>query len=161
MSDHTVPTCLIVLMLILSLGGFADSAYLTAKHYTGGPVPCSITGGCEDVMTSRYATLGPIPTAGFGAAYYLVAFFLLIFFLDSRRPTVLTAVLALSSAALVVSLVLLYLMAFVIKAFCQYCLLSDLLTTALFATSLAVVLRARRTTNSEIRPAEGVSSRGA
>ncbi len=146
MPDRTVATWLLILMLVFSLAGFADSAYLTAKHYTGGPVPCSITGGCEDVMTSRYATVGSIPTAAFGAAYYLAAFFLSIFFLDSRRPVVLTAVLALSSAALAVSLILLYLMAFVIKAYCQYCLLSDLMTAALFAASLAAFLRARRLT---------------
>lgn len=138
-----VASWLIALMLGFSLAGFADSAYLTAKHYTGGPVPCSITGGCEDVMSSRYATLGPLPTAAFGAAYYLAVFFLLIFFLDSRRPAVLVALLILNSVALAVSLVLLCLMAFVIKALCQYCLFSDLMSAGLFATSLLAVRRAR------------------
>ncbi len=134
---------LLVLMLVLSLAGFADAAYLTAQHYLGGPVPCSITGGCETVMTSRWAAIGPVPTAAFGAAYYLVTFFLLVSYLDSRRIWTLRLILYLSAVAVAVSLALLYLMAFVIRSYCQYCLLSDLLCAGLFAAALAVVLKSR------------------
>jgi uncharacterized membrane protein len=137
-------TWLLGLILLLSLAGFADAAYLTAKHYTGGPVPCTLTGGCEDVLTSRWATLGGVPTAVFGAAYYLLTFFLTIFYLDSRKHWTLTLILALTAAALAVSLALVYLMAFVIGSYCQYCLLSDLMTALLFAASLAAVLLRRK-----------------
>ncbi len=141
---------LIVLILLLSLAGFADAAYLTSKHYLGGPVPCSITGGCESVMTSRWAAVGPIPTAAFGAAYYLATFFLTILYLDSRQPWTLRLIFVSSVAALAVSLALLYLMAFVIHSYCQYCLLSDLLTAGLFAVTLISVLRSRNTRSADI-----------
>ncbi len=137
-------TWLLVLILLLSLAGFADAAYLTAKHYLGGPVPCSITGGCETVMTSRWATLGPVPTAAFGAAYYLATFFLNIFYFDSRKNWTLRLIFILSAAALAVSLALLYLMAFVIGSYCQYCLLSDLLSAGLFAAAIAALRQSRR-----------------
>ncbi len=130
-------TWLLVLIVALSLAGFADAAYLTAKHYTGGPVPCSITGGCEMVMTSRWAAVAGVPTAAFGAAYYLATFFLTIAYLDLRKPWALTVLLALTAVGLAVSLALLYLMVFVIGSYCQYCLLSDIITLLLFVSALA------------------------
>ncbi len=137
-------TWILVLIIIVSLAGFADAAYLTAKHYLGGPVPCSITGGCETVMTSRWAAVGPIPTAAFGAAYYLATFFLVIFYIDSRQRWTLPLILVLTIIGLAVSLALLCLMAFVIGSYCQYCLLSDLLSGGLFVLALTAVLQARR-----------------
>src|SRR5512146_2231572 len=98
----------LAVMLALALIGFADSAYLTAKHLQGGAVPCTITGGCEVVLTSRWAELAGVPTAGFGAAYYLAVFFLTIFYLDSRKPWALSLAMALTAMGLVVSLALLY-----------------------------------------------------
>ncbi len=136
-------TWLLVLILVLSLAGVADAAYLTAKHYSGGPVPCSITGGCEVVMSSSWATIGGVPTAGFGAAYYLAAFFLTIFYLDARRPWTLILLLALTALGLLASLALLYLMAFVLHSYCQYCLLSDVITVLLFVATLTAVAQQR------------------
>ena len=135
---------LLALILALSLGGLADAAYLTAKHYTGGPVPCSITGGCETVMNSAWASIAGVPTAGFGAVYYLATFFLTILYLDARRPWALTAVFVLSAIGLAVSLALVYVMAFRLHSFCQYCLLSDLITAVLFAGTLTAFLQRRR-----------------
>src|SRR6476469_1988821 len=62
------------LAVVLSLVGLADSIYLTIHHYTAEPVPCSITGGCEMVLTSPYAEVSGIPLAAFGAAAYFTAF---------------------------------------------------------------------------------------
>ncbi len=135
---------LLVLIVLLSLAGFADAGYLTAKHYLGGPVPCSLTGGCETVMTSRYASLGPVPTAAFGAAYYLAVFFLAILYLDARKDWALNAIFVLSAVGLAVSLALLYVMAFMIGSYCQYCLLSDFLSGCLFGLALMAVLMRRR-----------------
>ncbi len=137
-------TWLLALIVALSLAGFADAAYLTAKHYTGGPVPCSITGGCEMVMTSRWATAGGVPTAGVGAAYYLATFLLTIGYLDARKPWMLNLVFALTAVGLVVSAALLYLMAFVIGSYCQYCLLSDIITALLFVSALTAAVQQRR-----------------
>ena len=52
----------LALVVILSFLGFADASYLTADHYLSLPLPCTLN-GCEVVLTSRYATLGPVPTA--------------------------------------------------------------------------------------------------
>lgn len=59
-------------MLLLSLAGLADSAYLTWYHYDPAVRVCVVTSGCETVNTSRYAVVGPIPVAAIGVAGYLL-----------------------------------------------------------------------------------------
>lgn len=115
---------------VVALIGLADSVYLTVHHFTAEPVPCSLVEGCETVLTSAYAEYGGIPTAAFGAFAYFVAFSLAILAAYGNRLMwklfgVQTIVMA------VVTCWLLYLQAFVIGAFCQFCLISALTTFSL------------------------------
>lgn len=112
---------------IVALGGLVDSVYLTVKHLTAEPVPCSIITGCETVLTSKYAEFQGIPLAAFGAAAYFVAFSLAILAaFGNRRMWSLFGIQVTLMAAFTVWL--LYLQAFVIGAFCQFCLISALTT---------------------------------
>lgn len=112
---------------IVALGGLVDSVYLTILHLTAEPVPCSIITGCETVLTSKYAQIGDIPLAAFGAAAYFVAFSLAILAAFGNRLTwKLFGIQVILMAAFTVWL--LYLQAFVIGAFCQFCLISALTT---------------------------------
>src|SRR5918912_4308825 len=65
---------LLTAIALLSLIGLGDAVYLTVKHITGGIVPCTITGGCEQVLNSSYATVGGVPLALIGAIAYFTAF---------------------------------------------------------------------------------------
>lgn len=115
---------------VVALIGLADSVYLTVHHYTAERVPCSLFEGCETVLTSAYAEYGGIPTAAFGAFAYFVAFSLAILAAyGNRLMWTLYGVQVLIMA--VVTIWLFYLQAFVIKAFCQFCLLSALTTSIL------------------------------
>ncbi len=112
-----------LLAAIVALVGLGDSIYLTIKHFTGEQVPCSIVHGCEQVLTSQWATIGDIPLAIFGAAAYFVAFTLAILTAFGNRSMwkffgALVVLMAIFTVRLV------YLQAFVIEAFCQFCLLS-------------------------------------
>lgn len=111
----------------VALIGVADSVYLTVNHLTSAPVPCSIISGCETVLTSQYAEYAGIPLAAFGAVAYFVAFSLAILAAYGNRLmwTVFGVQVILMAAF---TTWLLYLQAFVIGAFCQFCLLSALTT---------------------------------
>ncbi|CAN5617557.1 hypothetical protein BH10ACI3_BH10ACI3_03470 [soil metagenome] len=129
---------------LIALVGIADSVYLTVHHYTAEPVPCSITGGCEMVLTSRYAEIGGIPLAAFGALAYFVAFSLaLLTVYGDRRMWKLfgiqVTIMAMFSGWLV------YVQAMVIHAFCQFCLLSALTTLILFSIFIISVFLKPRT----------------
>lgn len=115
---------------VVAFAGLADAAYLTAEHYTGGEVPCSIISGCEQVLTSSYAEMFGVPTAMFGAMAYFAAFSLaLLAYYRYRGAWNLFGFLTVFMSLFTLWLV--YLQAFVIGAFCQFCLLSALTTLIL------------------------------
>ncbi|MCA1622691.1 MAG: vitamin K epoxide reductase family protein [Acidobacteria bacterium] len=125
-----------LLAAVVALGGLADAVYLTIKHYTGEAVPCSIVEGCEQVLTSSYAEIFGIPLAMFGAAAYFVAFSLAVLAAFGNRLMwkyfgVQVLLMVLFTTWLV------YLQAFVIGAFCQFCLISAALTLTMFIIYLA------------------------
>lgn len=120
---------------IVALIGLADAGYLTVKHLTAEPVPCTIVSGCETVLTSEYAQIGDIPLAAFGAAAYFIAFSLAILAAFGNRTmwTLFGVKVILMS---VFTAWLLYLQAYIIGAFCQFCLLSALTTFTLLVLFL-------------------------
>lgn len=120
-----------LLAAVVALLGIADSVYLTVHHYTAEPVPCSLVSGCEMVLTSQYAEMFGIPTAAYGIAAYLTAFVLAILaaFVSRSWWNVFGAVV---TVMLGFTLYFLYLQAYVIEAFCQFCLLSAISTATLF-----------------------------
>ena len=121
---------------VIALIGLADAAYLTVNHYTKEPVPCSIVEGCETVLTSSYAELFGVPIAAFGAAAYFAAFSLAILAAFGNRTTwTLFGIQSFLMAA--VSLYLVYVQAFVIGTFCQFCLISAATSIGLFLVFLA------------------------
>ena len=149
MSDVTEPagpslrsTLLDAAAALLALVGVADSVYLTVEHLLGNTVRCTVTGGCSEVLGSPYASLWGVPLAAFGAGAYFTAFSLatLSAFGYVKARTLLAALVA---AMFVVTLWLLYLQAFVLNAFCQYCLLSAAVTTLLAVIALTQRLTRR------------------
>lgn len=114
----------------VSLIGLADSIYLTVEHLSGRSVRCTITSGCSEVLSSPYATVRGFPLAGIGAVAYFLVFSLatLAAFGYGMVGKLLTFIVA---AMFLTTLWLLYLQAFVIHHFCQFCLVSALVTTTL------------------------------
>lgn len=129
-----------ILAAIVSLAGVADAAYLTIHHYTAEPVPCSIIEGCEQVLNSPYATIGGVPLAIFGLLAYFAAFSLALLTIFGNRGMwklfgVQVVIMAGFSAWLI------YVQAALIGAFCQFCLLSALITTTLLIIFIGSLFR--------------------
>lgn len=116
----------------LAFLGFLDAIYLTVEHYKNAIPPCTIAHGCETVLTSSYATIFGIPLALIGAAFYVVALMLLGIFLETKKRSILTLLTLLTAAGFLVAIILVGIQAFVLHAFCQYCLLSELIDFLLF-----------------------------
>jgi len=144
--EHSRPR-LFALAALLSLAGLADSIYLTVTHLTGENVACVASSGCSKVLSSPYASVGTIPLGAFGALGYFAAFSLatLAAFGYARARTFLAVLVA---GMLATTLWLLYVQAFVLHAFCDFCLLSAGLTLA-----LAAIVTADHFTRKQYRPA--------
>ena len=135
---HNVAAKFALPAAIFALIGIIDASYLTWHHLKKELVPCSIVSGCEIVLTSAYAEIAGIPLAGFGLAAYVLAFGLAVsaFFL-SRKLWFLFGIHIFFMT--IFTFWLLYVQAFVLKAFCQFCLLSAVVTLTLF--TIAIISR--------------------
>jgi uncharacterized membrane protein len=125
---------------VVSLVGLADAIYLTVEHVTGQSVRCTIVAGCSEVLSSQYAVVAGMPLAAIGAAAYFTVFSLATLGAFGYR----IAGRLMQSLVLLMFLIsawLFYLQAFVIHAFCQFCLLSAAVTTAL--TIIVLFIRRR------------------
>lgn len=136
--SRIIPKWIILLFMAVSIIGFADATYLTVKHYDASSINCAIGGGCEQVTASQYSTVGGIPISIFGAAYYLSVFILLILYFDTGNFKFLYSAASLTLVGLAVSVLLVALQLFVIKAICFYCMISALSSITLFVLGLAV-----------------------
>lgn len=119
------------MVLALSFLGMVETLYLSIQRDSG-PVPCHITNGCGDVLTSAYSAVGGIPISWFGFAFYLTIFGATVFDVFGGVDTF-RRLRAPATVALVVSAVLTGIQAFVLDAYCEYCLGSAALSTAIWA----------------------------
>lgn len=129
---------------IVALLGFADATWLTVEHYRGGIIPCAVTTGCQTVTTSRYAVVGSVPIALLGAVYYLAVAITGVMIVDSGRRRFVRLAVALTAIGFAVSLYLLSLQMFILRAYCSFCLLSAAIATTLFVLSLITLKQSRR-----------------
>jgi uncharacterized membrane protein len=126
------------LIALLSFIGMIDALYLSLKR-NAGPIPCHITHGCTDVLTSKYSAVLGVPLSWFGLAFYLTIFSMAVLkiFDDETNPVdfPLKVVFYLSGLGLIISAMLVGIQAFILKAFCEYCLLSASLVLIIFLTA--------------------------
>lgn len=128
---------------VVALLGLADGIYLTVEHITGRTAQCVASSGCQDVLGSKYAAMGPVPLAALGALAYFSAFSLALlaaFGYAKCGPLFGGLILAMFAT----TLWLLYLQAFVLHAFCDYCLFSAGVTTVLGILAMTNLFLPRR-----------------
>lgn len=116
-------TVLYSIAAFFCLLGLADATYLTVIALTGETAACGGQAGCSQVLGSAYSKLAGIPVAAFGVAGYFTAFTFAIFaafdYARARKFFALTV-----GALFAATLWLLYVQAFLLHAFCRYCLFS-------------------------------------
>ena len=124
---------------ILTLAGLAEATYLTVASLTGETVLCGGSSSCFQVLGSRFARVGGVPIALVGALAYYSAFSFATFaaFGYARARLLFNLTIA---GMFLTTLWLLYAQAFVLHAFCRYCLFSAAL---IFVLAAIVVLLPR------------------
>ena len=134
---------------LLSLLGLLVALYMLAYSMgLTGPVICGV-GDCEAVQNSPFAYIGPIPVAAFGVLGYLALMILAFLglqpsFRDSRFIAL--GLFGGGVIGLLFSGYLTYLEAFVIHAWCQWCVSSAVIMVLAFLASLPELRRLRGST---------------
>lgn len=126
------------IMVGLSIAGFGIATFLTKEYLQGTIPPCSMTEGCGVVLGSKYAQIGMVPTAGIGMFYYLVLIVLGVAYFDSGWSAWLRLAGWVTAMGAMVSVYLVYLQLFVIKAICPYCMSSAVVSFLLFGIELVI-----------------------
>jgi uncharacterized membrane protein len=128
---------LYTLAAIISLAGLADATYLAVQALTGETLVCGGSSDCFRVLGSSYARVAGIPLAAFGTLAYFSVFSFATFaaFGYARARAFLTVTVG---TMFLVTLWLLYVQAFVLHAFCRYCLFSAALVFGLSAIAVLV-----------------------
>jgi len=142
------PVALRMAIAVLALVGLFIAVYLTLHAFgLTGLVACTTGGGCERVQSSRFSAIGGVPVALIGAAGYAALFVVAWlgttprFATGARLPRLL---LALAFIAFAFSAYLTALEAWVIHAWCPYCVTSAILATLIFLLSLGELRMLRR-----------------
>jgi uncharacterized membrane protein len=130
-------TILYAAVAIVSVVGLADATYLTVQALTGETLSCGGSPDCFRVLGSSYAKVGGIPVAMLGALAYFSAFTFATFaaFGYARAPKFLALMVGMMFLA---TLWLLYVQAFLLHAYCRYCLLSAAITFLIAGLLIAV-----------------------
>jgi len=134
-------------LVLLSLVGVIIAGYLTLHRFGFiGTLQCSVVGGCDTVQSSAYAFFPPrtivnwgIPVAVIGLIGYLTLFGIGLAGLQPdfiRSRTVSRLLVGLSGVAAIFSLWLTYVEAVVLRAWCQWCVVSAILIVSIFLLAL-------------------------
>jgi uncharacterized membrane protein len=121
---------------LFCLAGLADATYLSVIAFTGETAACSGQAGCFEVLGSKYARLAGLPVALFGVLGYFSAFTFATFagFNYKRAAKFFALTVCLLFAA---TLWFLYVQAFLLHAYCRYCLFSAAITFLLMGLVVA------------------------
>lgn len=137
-----------LLLVMLSIIGIADAGYITYEELQGVIPPCGPGFDCGAVLNSPYAQIGPVPLAAVGLVYYAMILLLSILQVSEfdlqrvfprrswfRHITILDVLAVLTVGGLFFSVYLVSIMAFVIEAWCKFCLISAATSAFLFLTT--------------------------
>lgn len=131
------------LIVIFSLIGILDAGKITWDEFNGVIPVCTPPFQCDTVLSSPWAQIGPLPVSAYGLAFYSTFFVLgCLLVLDTKQITVAgktfsvpTLTRWLGVFGFLFTLYLVTLMAFIINAWCLYCVISALNCTLLFLTT--------------------------
>ena len=134
---------LYTVVAIVALAGLADATYLSVQALTGETLSCGGSPDCFRVLGSSYSKVGGVPVALLGAfAYFCVFAFATFAACGYTRAR--TFLIPTIGAMFLATLWFLYVQAFLLHAYCRYCLFSAALTFLIAGLLIAVPPSRRR-----------------
>jgi uncharacterized membrane protein len=131
--------------VVIAAIGTVIASYLLAIRFAGIPAICGPAlgpfGGCAKVEASVYSSIGPVPVALVGVVGSLVLLVASVHYLRTRSTISLNIWVLAALVGAAIELVLIAIQAFVIGAWCGWCLLYGL--TVILSAVAAVIAAAQ------------------
>jgi uncharacterized membrane protein len=122
---------------VVALARLTDAVYLTVQALTGETLVCGGSPDCFRVLGSHFSRIAGIPVAAFGTAAYFCVFSFATFaafgYARAKNLLMLTV-----GAMFLATLWFLYVQAFLLHAYCRYCLFSAAVTFLLSGLVIAI-----------------------
>ena len=134
--------------------------YLTLVHYRGYVSPCFVVHGCEQVQTSRYSVVLGIPVALLGTVFFALMFYLAIGVLTRPGVKLVRVYKVLAFVGALAMIPLFLLQAIVLKAFCSYCVATEVIMLSIWIVSFLLTSRGESVQAPEVAAVDGVLRRG-
>lgn len=127
----------IICIQLLGLGGFLLASYIYRKKKGKKKMICPRKADCDTVIHSDYSKVLGIPVEVLGMLYYffISMVYPLAFLLNLESLEFIVVVFAMSACAVLFSVYLVSVQAFVIKHWCTWCLISAAISFLILITS--------------------------
>jgi uncharacterized membrane protein len=146
--ERSSPAINRMVIAVIALGGVFLSTYmLLVKMGMIGELACG-AGACDRVQASEWAVFAGLPVPLWGVMGYALILGLALAGVQPgmrRQRLIALGLLATTGFAFAFSMYLTYLEAFVIHAWCRWCIASAIMATMLFGFALPELRRMRRT----------------
>lgn len=119
-------------LLLIAFLGLLVSGYLFVTYVSPIPIVCGPSGGCHTVQASQYASHFGLPTPAYGMLYYFALGIMASLWNKDNTRVLFPLIVFTTGTGLAVSAYLTYLEAFVVQAWCTWCVVSAMLATAAF-----------------------------
>ena len=132
---HTHPA---FVLMALDLVGLAVAGYLSTVELRGDLPYCGVLHGCEQVAQSEYARIGGVPVAVFGVALSIALFALAFAWWRTGSNTLLAGHYGLSLVGVIFEGYFSYVEAFLVAAWCVWCVTYGVSLVLRFLVALIV-----------------------
>ena len=123
-------------LIALALVGIADTLYLSYNEFLN-TTPSCLLEGCDVVLAHPLSEFLGIPLSYWGLVYYVYMLGLVaLLAMEPRSKALRLGALMYATVGLLSSASFVYIQGVIIGAFCQYCILSALVTVGLFGVAL-------------------------
>jgi len=128
---------------VLGIAGFLIAAYIYGKKKAKKKLVCPRYSNCDTVIHSDYSKILGIPVEVLGMIYYafIGTAYSFVFIFGLWSMTVALILIGISGCAVLFSVYLVSIQAFVLKHWCMWCLCSAFISISIFILSYIHILR--------------------
>lgn len=125
-------------VLPLAMLGLANAGYIWWKRSKGKKLECLIGGGdCDAVVNSKYNSMFGVSNEVMGMVFYAgvtgAILFINLMTTSIQGISLVVVLTIIESAALLFSLILTFIQAFVLKQWCEYCIMAGIINAFIWA----------------------------
>ena len=132
-------------IFLVSLIGLGISSFLAYEYALISPINCPLGGtSCDAVLQSIYSNIFGIPVPWWGIGYYIGMLTLALAVIEKESKALKNLLFLGGATGILVSFYFSYLEAFVINAWCFWCVLSAICTLIIFILTSIMLIQTRQ-----------------